>query len=242
MLGQYFFIELGKARASRLFIIALLGAVVVSALSTYSLWQSSDVGANGYGPVLISEAFFSAIIWPIIASGLASRQAEIEHRHRGWILNVMSGLRITDVLYIKAALGSMLILMAVLVQAGLTTVICKINNIQGNQDGWFIYHLLLWFVLILFYAFFLLVACAFEKQIFALISGVVSAFIAVFCFLADIGLKYILPWAYFAMILPFKQEGESVVSSSIEYLPVCVFIVGGIIAWVLLVQRIRIWR
>ncbi|MBP3089369.1 hypothetical protein EML15_09480 [Corynebacterium sp. sy017] len=242
MLGQYFFIELGKARANRLFVIALLGAVVVSVLSTYSLWQSSDVGANGFGSVLVSEAFFSAIIWPIIASGLASRQAEIEYQHRGWILNAMSGLKISDVLHIKAAIGSMLILLAVVVQAGLITVISKVNGIHGNQDGWFVYHLLLWFVLTVFYAFFLLVACALEKQIFALVSGVVSAFIAVFCFLVDITLKHILPWAYFAMILPFKQEGRSVVPVSIEYLPVCGFIFVGIAIWLLLVQRVRIWR
>ena len=34
-MGRYFFIELGKARASKLFVVAFLGAVVVSVLSTY---------------------------------------------------------------------------------------------------------------------------------------------------------------------------------------------------------------
>lgn len=241
-MGRYFFIELGKARASKLFVVAFLGAVVVSVLSTYSLWQSPNTAVKSFGPVLISEAFFSAIIWPIVAAGLASRQAEIEYQHRGWILNVMSGLKISDILHVKAAIGSTLIFIAVVLQAAVITTISKVNGVQGDQNGWLAYHLLLWIVLTVFYGFFLLVACAIEKQIFALVAGVVSAFIAVFCFLVDIALKYILPWAYFGMILPYKQEGTSAVPVNINYLPICGFILMGVVAWFVLVRRIRIWR
>lgn len=239
---NFFFIEVKKARATRLFIIIVLGAVAVSGLSTYSLWQSSVAGGRQYGAVLISEAFFSALIWPIVVSALASRQVEIEYQNRGWILNVMAGVKISDILCVKSMIGSALIFVAVLLQAVLVIGIGKINGIQGDLDGWLAYHLLLWVTLAIFYGFFLLIACASNNLILVLVAGVVSSFIGVFCFLADVALNYILPWAYFAMILPYRQEGASVVASNLEYVPICGFVFMSAAAWFVLVRRIRIWR
>lgn len=241
-MNYFFFIEAKKVRATRLLIIIVLGAVAVSALSTYSLWQNSGAAGRQYGPVLISEAFFSALIWPIVVSALASRQAEIEYQNRGWILNVMAGVNVPDILYVKSIIGSALISVAVLLQAVLVTVIGKINGIQGDLDGWLAYHLLLWATLTIFYGSFLLIACAFKNQILVLVTGVVSSFIAVFCFLTDFALNYILPWSYFAMILPYRQEGASAVASDLEYVPIFGFLFMSAAAWFALVRRIRIWR
>ncbi len=245
---QELWLDFYKAKTIRAALITLFGGMIIAVLSTFSLWtkNSIETSGSGYPAVLLSCGFFSALIWPIVVSVLSSRQADIEFSNRGWLFLVTAGCSVKGMIRAKGIVGCIYIAVGVICQLILTFAICKITNVPGNiEKTWFTFHLLLWVVTCVFFLIVLLVSCAFENQIIPIILGMVNAFIALFCFLMRAALSstlYVLPWGYYSVIVPLQQVGDSIISQPINYLAIVLFCCIGYLLWLLLSNRIRIWK
>lgn len=236
--------ELAKARVSKLTLICTSGGIAISVLATFSLWAGNATsGIYSYPAVLVASAFSGALVWPIIAAVIASRLADIEFTNRGWLLMVTSGSTVRKLLSNKAIVGMRSLAIGVLTQSLLTALICTIAHVQDPVLGqWALYFCCMWLTTVVLFLASLLLACAAESQIVTLIFGIASAFISTFAFLLPSRFFEFTPWGYYALTLPFAQNGRTIEASSVNYLPLLALLIVTVIVWQVGSRQLKIWR
>ncbi|AKE42078.1 Uncharacterized protein conserved in bacteria [Corynebacterium kutscheri] len=243
MFQQEILFELNKVRALKAHYITFSGALAITVLATFSLWSGRSSEEVILATALLSSGFMSALIWPVMAAVLASRMVDIEFAHRGWLFLVTSGCSVRSIIGAKALVGMILLALSIALQAVFTFAICialGATNIDGVR--WVGFFILLWAITTVFFLFLMLAACAVESQIVVLLSGVVSAFVAVFCFLVSTPIFYFFPWAYYSLILPVRQWETTIIPNHVNLPAIAGFILVSILIWVVCLNKLRIWR
>lgn len=235
--------ELAKARSTKLSLISISGGIAIAVLATFSLWSGSVDGAyRTYPSVLLSSAFFSALVWPIIAAVIASRLADIEFSNRGWLFMVTSGSSVRTLLSAKGLVGARALALGVLTQSLITALICALVRLNEPIVGpWALYFCCMWATTTVFFLAALLLACAVESQIATLIFGISSAFICVFAFLLPSHFFRFTPFGYYALPLPFTQSEGSITPTEVHYLPFFIFLIISALVWQICSRQLKIW-
>lgn len=235
--------ELSKARATKVPFISISAGIAIAVLATFSLWAGSgDSTYRTYPAVLLSSAFFSALIWPIIGAVIASRLADIEFSNRGWLFMVTSGSSVRTLLSAKALVGARALALGVLTQSLITALICTLVHVNQAIPGpWALYFCCMWATTTVFFLAALLLACAAESQLATLIFGISSAFICVFAFLLPTHFFRFTPFGYYALPLPFTQSEGSITATEVHYLPFFIFLLISAILWQVGSRQLKIW-
>ncbi|WJZ02488.1 ABC transporter permease [Corynebacterium freiburgense] len=222
-----------KMRRMWLFLSGLFPASAGVILVVPSLFREG----NGNWPGFILQISFAlALTLPIMISVLASRQTDIEHTSSGWIFAATSGISPGSLCRAKfLALAPIVAGITFMTVGGLFLLgfISELGAVTGLQH-WAGYVIALIAVNLWFCAFHIVLAAWTDNQILGMGIGVLGAFISGFSLFLpqnSIAVKFI-PWSYYAQIIPatFTETAEAVYIP-VPWIPICIFIVVGIIAF-----------
>lgn len=215
------------------FPVTFLLVIAVSALSSVSLFSEAarttfdDPAARPWAALLLTYTLMSAIGSPLLVAVLASRQTDIEHSGRGWILAATAGYLPGMVCRAKLMVLGLVIAPAVVAQSALVLALGHLAGIRVPLDvgPWIGYTLLLVLVDIALCALHIWLATIVENQLISVGVGMLGAFLAVFMlFLPPVVAKFV-PWGYYAVISFATQSQEQVAYTQPPFLSVAGFLV-----------------
>lgn len=220
-------------KMKRLRTIPILGAMVLAtvAMSCMTLFRKSvqtDIaqGIDVWPNHLSTYCFAVALLCPIVMAVIASRQTEMEFSDQGWTLSATAGFTPGQVVRAKLLALSVLIAAATIIQSALVTALGLGFGIQTPIPIGVIaiYTVMLTLVNIAFTTGFVALALVVENQLVALAAGLLSAFIAVFGLLMPPDLARLIPWGYYAVIIPVAWNGDGFTYITPEYASTAIFI------------------
>ncbi|MBB6015974.1 ABC transporter permease [Deinococcus radiopugnans] len=201
-------LEFRKMRRLRTLPIALLLVAVLVALASGQLMAGG--GTKTGASMLMSYTMVAAMISPIMAAVVASRQTEIEHSSGGWWWSPVGGIPVAQLCRAKLLATSLVMLGVVAVQTLLIVLIALAAGVSAgwNVGAWASYVLLLLLVNVAFLAVHTYLAARFDNQLLAVGVGILGGFAGIYSLLAPSALARVIPWGYYALIshTQFVQE------------------------------------
>lgn len=230
-------VEILKMHRLRVLLVTALLVIASVALSSTNLFSQStiksfaDPAAKPWAMLLLGTAFFNAMTGAVFAAVLASRQTDIEHSGAGWNLASTSGLTPGALCRAKLAALTVVIVPAVVIQNAVLIVFARMMGISVPLDvgPWVTYTILLIAVDLTMCAFHLWLAAVVENQLVVVSAGLLGGFTGAFMLLAPASVARLLPWGYYAVIIParFVTSGDK---TGYEYIsPPSAWITGFLI-------------
>ena len=230
-------VELLKMHRLRVLLIAILLAIASVAMSSTNLFSQSTIrsldnpAAKPWAMLLLGTAFVNAMTGTVFVAALASRQTDIEHSGAGWNLAATSGLTPGALCRVKLAALTLLIAPTVVLQNSALIIFGRIMGISVPLDvgPWATYTTLLICVDLAMCAYFLWLAAVVENQLVVVSAGLLGGFTGAFMLLAPASVARLLPWGYYAVVIParFVTSGDK---TGYEYIsPPSAWITGFLI-------------
>ena len=215
-----------KMRRLRVLLVTALLVIASVALSSINLFSQSTIqsfdnpAAKPWAMLLLGTAFFNAMTGSVFAAVLASRQTDIEHSGAGWNLAATSGLTPGALCRVKLAALALVIVPAVVIQNTALVVFARIMGISVPLDvsPWVTYTVLLISVDLAMCALHLWLATVVENQLVVVSAGLLGGFVGAFMLLAPPALARLLPWGYYAVIIPAKFVTSGGEAAGYEYI------------------------
>ncbi|VEI17837.1 ABC transporter permease [Actinomyces viscosus] len=203
-------VEVLKMRRLRVLLVTALLVIASVVLSSINLFSQSTIrsfdnpAARPWAMLLLGTAFVNAMTGSVFAAVLASRQTDIEHSGAGWNLAATSGLTPGALCRVKFAALALVIVPAVVVQSTALVAFARIMGVSVPLDvgPWVTYTVLLIAVDLAMCAFHLWLATIVENQLVVVSAGLLGGLIGAFMLLAPPALARLLPWGYYAVIIP----------------------------------------
>ncbi|WP_315584427.1 ABC transporter permease [Actinomyces viscosus] len=219
-------VEVLKMRRLRVLLVTALLVIASVALSSINLFSQSTIqsfdnpAAKPWAMLLLGTAFFNAMTGSVFAAVLASRQTDIEHSGAGWNLAATSGLTPGALCRVKLAALALVIVPAVVIQNTALVVFARIMGISVPLDvsPWVTYTVLLISVDLAMCALHLWLATVVENQLVVVSAGLLGGFVGAFMLLAPPALARLLPWGYYAVIIPAKFVTSGGEAAGYEYI------------------------
>lgn len=196
----------------------IAGTIVATvAMACISLFQHrfhADAAAGLIDPwaeLLASFSLVNALLAPIMVAVITSRQTEIEHHARGWLLMAAAGHPPGRICRVKW-LTLMIVITSVVAIETLGLIACGlVSGLTASIPlaPYLLYAGLLVLVNTSFMGAFLILSARVENQLITLAAGLLSAFIASFGMLIPTSIAIWMPWGYYAAISPttFSEQG-----------------------------------
>ena len=245
-MGRALVLEFKKMK--RLHALPILAGMITAiiAMSSMTLFRKSmqtDIahGLDVWPSHLSTYCFMVALLSPIVMAVIASRQTEIEFAGQGWSLSSTAGFAPGQVVRAKLLVLSVIISFATVIQSVAVTALGMAVGIQPPIPVGVIvgYTLMVIMVNIAFTAAFVALASVVENQLIALAAGLLSAFITVFSLLMPVEWARLIPWGYYAVIMPVGWDGEGFAYITPGYVSTAIFLALVAAAFIAFTHRLN---
>ncbi|MFD6951837.1 ABC transporter [Nocardiopsis sp. TSRI0078] len=212
-------LELSKTRRLRVVLVCAVMVAAVVALSCANLMSDSaregfdDPAAQPWESLFMSYVMIAAMTSPLLVAVLASRQVDIEHQGRGWMLSQVAGFGPGRLCRAKVAVLGVLLAVAVAVQTALVVAAGLVAGITVplSPGTWIQYAVGLLLVDLALLCLHVWLAARVENQLVGMGVGLLGAFCGVFSLLMPPALARVLPWGYYAIISPLGMSDDGFV-------------------------------
>ena len=250
---KYLWLELYKLKHRKVFLtfLVILGVELLFVFSNYGnnknfLSMVSDPAAPAWEDLIIGPAAINGLFFPILASVIASRICDMEHKGNTWKLLECNNQNRKSIWFCKFTIVSTLMMLAIFIQA--FTIIAYGNSVGIVQPlpvrtllGFVLGTAMITFVVVTIQVFLSLV-CA--NQLVPMSIGMVGALIGFISTLLPPGIRNILIWGNYAELMVLGQDTSSgnlqssgLVVRNINFVPLAILFVVGLVAYVVFRKR-----
>ncbi|WP_432543662.1 ABC transporter permease [Kineococcus sp. SYSU DK002] len=221
------FAKMRRLRVLPVTALMVLGVVVLSCVELASptfAAAAADPQGRAWERLLLGMSTAVPLVSPVLIAVLASRQVDVEHQGRGWMLTHGAGLAPGRLCRAKLlACGSVL--------AAVTGVQSVLVAVAGFAVGiaapfpvpeWLAYTACVLAVNLVLLAAHVLLAARWENQLIGVGAGLLGVFLAVISAGAPRALAHLTPWGYYALSAPVDYRDAVLVDVAPSY--------GGVVA------------
>ncbi|MFW6639729.1 ABC transporter permease [Nocardiopsis algeriensis] len=231
-------LEVQKMRRLRVAPMCAVMVAAVTALTCAGLMSDSaragfgDPAAQPWETLLLSYVLVSAMTSPLLVAVLASRQVDVEHQGRGWMLSQVAGLSPGRLCRAKAAVLGAVLAALVAVQTSLVVAAGLAAGITVPlQAGiWVRYAVCLFLVDLALLCLHIWLAARVDNQLVGMGIGLLGSFCGVFSLLMPPALARALPWGYYAVVSPVAmgEDALRVITPGYGWLTVFLLVVAAL--------------
>lgn len=178
-------------------LLALMVLIVVGWPQAASAASAQEADS---ATILLGLGMIASLVGPLFMAIIASRVVDMEHTAAGWTLYGTIGTGFSRLLLAKMAALAPLVAVAVVVEVALVALL-----VPGGIDApghWLMYLAGLILVNGVFLAGHVVLAAVTDNQLISIGAGALGSFIALFCLFLPVWMARLVPWGYYAMIIP----------------------------------------
>lgn len=252
---KYLCLELYKLKHRKVFLtfFLILGVELLFVFSNYGnnnnfLSMIFNPNAPAWEDLIIGPAAMNGLFFPMLAAITASRICDMEHKGNTWKLLECNNENRKIIWLCKFTVVAILMLAAILVQVFVIIVYGNAVGIVQNLPVKTLVHytvgtIMVTFVVVTIQVFFSLI---FANQLIPMSIGMIGALIGFISTLLPTGVRNILIWGNYAELMVLEQNTSSgnlqsseLVVQNINFIPLTVWFVGGLIAFVLFQKKFQ---
>ncbi|WP_432512833.1 ABC transporter permease [Kineococcus sp. SYSU DK001] len=237
------FAKMRRLRVAPVTALMVLGVVVLSCVELVSPTfadAAADPQGRAWERLLLGMSTAIPLVSPVLIAVLASRQVDVEHQGRGWMLSHGAGLAPGRLCRAKLLANGSVLAAATGVQSVLVAATGFAVGIAAPFPValWLAYSGCVLAVNLVLLALHLLLAARWENQLIGTGLGLLGVFLAVIGSGAPRALAHLTPWGYYALSAPVDYRDAVLVDVAPSYGGVAALTVAAAAAFALLTARL----
>lgn len=211
------FAKMRRLRIVPLLSIMTIGIVLLASRELTSpgfFDQIADPSGGAWNRLLASYSFAVPLVSPIFVAVVASRQVDVEHQGKGWLLWHTTGVAMGKLCQTKLISVGMLLVVATVVQSIGVVGIGRLAGITAELPiaRWMLYTGSVIVVNLVLLGLHILLSAVLENQLIGLGVSVIGVFIAASAPGMPVWLAHLTPWGYYSLATPTKYVESTLVA------------------------------
>lgn len=237
------FAKMRRLRIAPLLATMTIGIILLTSRELASpgfFEQIADPSGDAWNRLLASFSFAVPLVSPIFVAVVASRQVDVEHQGKGWLLWHTTGIARGRLCQTKLISIGALLVGATVVQSISVVGIGRLAGITAELPvtRWMLYTGAVIVVNLVLLGLHILLSAVLENQLIGLGVSVIGVFIAASAPGMPAWLAHLTPWGYYSLATPAKYVESNLVAVEPATGSVAALFVIGIFGFALAARRL----